>query len=187
PCSRFPARSAPWSAHPLPMSAASRASAKRWPRRSSSISRRWRRTSPCSTRSVPCAREKLLERRGQRFEQHLSPLAPHVAVLDAIRSLRAPNAFAVISGQQPGLFASPLYSLYKALQTIALARELTAQWGTPVIALFWNHADDHDVAEVHHAHFVNANLDVQRVGLAGLASGKIPLSRILLDDERHRS
>lgn len=121
----------------------------------------------------------------KKLEAHLAPLAPHVAVLDALRSLESPQACAVVTGQQPGLFTSPLYSLYKALQAIRLAALLRKAWDVPVIALFWNHADDHDVAEVHHAHLINANLDLQKIGLSGLSSGKQPLSRIVLDEERH--
>jgi len=122
----------------------------------------------------------------ETLERELATLSPHVRVLDAVRSLAQPNTFAIVTGQQPGFLTSPLYSLYKALQSLALARRLSAAWGTPVVALFWNHADDHDVAEVHHAHVVNANLDLQKIVLAGLSSGRQPLSRIVLDDETHR-
>lgn len=127
-------------------------------------------------------REALAERIGQE----LGKLGPHVAVVDAVRALAQPGTFAVVTGQQPGFLASPLYSLYKALQTIALARELTRAWGTPVVALFWNHGDDSDLAEVNHVHVVNKNLDLQKLVLAGLASGKRPLSRITFDNETHK-
>jgi bacillithiol biosynthesis cysteine-adding enzyme BshC len=122
----------------------------------------------------------------EALETHLARLVPHVAVLDAVRSLAEPGACAVVTGQQPGLLASPLYSLYKALQALRLAQMLRERWSTPVIALFWNHADDHDVAEVHHSYLVNPNLDLQKVGLAGLSSGRAPLSRIVFDAEKHR-
>jgi bacillithiol biosynthesis cysteine-adding enzyme BshC len=116
----------------------------------------------------------------------LAPLQPHVAVVDAVRALARPGALAVVAGQQPGFLVSPLYSLWKALQTIRLARLLSERWDAPVVPLFWNHADDHDVAEVHHAYVLNLNLDLQKMTLAALASGRMPLSRIVLDDETHR-
>lgn len=119
------------------------------------------------------------------LEKGLAPLEPHVAVLDAARALAEPDACAVVTGQQPGFLASPLYSLYKALQALALAQVLRKRLRVPVIALFWNHADDHDVAEVHHTHLVNRNLDLQKVSLPGLSSGRQPFSRILLDEEKH--
>jgi bacillithiol biosynthesis cysteine-adding enzyme BshC len=122
----------------------------------------------------------------QTLLSNLARLTPHVAVLDAVRSLAEPGASIVVTGQQPGFLAAPLYSLYKALQALQLARTLRERWSTPVIALFWNHADDHDVAEVHHSYLVNPNLDLQKVGLAGFSSGRLPLSRIVLDEEAQR-
>jgi bacillithiol biosynthesis cysteine-adding enzyme BshC len=120
-----------------------------------------------------------------RLERCLAPLRPHVAVLDAVRALRAEGTWAVVTGQQPGLCGGPLYTLYKALQAVRLARHLSQAWERPVVALFWNHADDHDVAEVHHLHILNENLDLQRAGLAGLSSGRVPLGRLVLDEQRH--
>ena len=122
----------------------------------------------------------------ERLERALAPLEPPVATLDAVRALAHPNAFCVVTGQQPGFLASPLYSLYKAMQAVRLAAQLQDQWGVPVVALFWNHADDHDIAEVHHSYIVNANLDLQKIALAGMSSGKLPISRIVLDNETHR-
>lgn len=119
------------------------------------------------------------------LEARLAPHSPPVAALDAVRSLAQPGACFVVTGQQPGLFHAPLLTLWKSLQTIVLARQLSEQWGTPVVPLFWNHADDHDVAEVHHGYFVNPNLDVQKVVLPGFSSGRQPLSRLQFDQERH--
>ncbi len=121
----------------------------------------------------------------RQIEEHLARHRPHVAVVDALRSLAEPGACAVVTGQQPGLLAAPLYSLYKALHALALARRLRQHWSAPVVALFWNHADDHDIAEVHHANLVNRNLDVQKVSLAGVSSGRQPFSRIVLDESTH--
>ncbi|MBK7642660.1 MAG: bacillithiol biosynthesis cysteine-adding enzyme BshC [Planctomycetes bacterium] len=136
----------------------------------------------CEDRLDPQARAEL----ARVLEQQLSGLQPHVAVLDAARSLAQPGVCAVVTGQQPGFTASPLYSIYKALSAIRLARSLTQAWERPVVALFWNHADDHDVAEVHHTHVVNRNLDLQKISLPGLSSGRTPLSQLVLEDERSR-
>ncbi len=104
-------------------------------------------------------------------------------VRSSLDALRLENTFAIVTGQQPGFLASPLYSLYKALQACRAARELTEQWGAPVIPVFWNHADDHDVAEVHHAWLLNRNVDLQKVALPGLSSGRTPVGEIVLDAE----
>ncbi|MCB9914485.1 MAG: bacillithiol biosynthesis cysteine-adding enzyme BshC [Planctomycetes bacterium] len=117
------------------------------------------------------------------LESRLAVYEPPVAVLDAVRRIAEPGACFVVTGQQPGLFTAPLYTLWKAVQACVLARELSAAWRRPVIPLFWNHADDHDVAEVHHGYFVNPNFDLQKVVLAGLSSGRAPLSTIALGEQ----
>jgi bacillithiol biosynthesis cysteine-adding enzyme BshC len=61
------------------------------------------------------------------------------------------TALAVTTGQQAGLFLSPLYALHKALTAAALAEALSARWSTPVVPVFWVAGDDHDFAEVNHA------------------------------------
>ena len=121
-----------------------------------------------------------------RLEEAAGCISPPVAVLESIRTLRGPGASVVMTGQQPGLTCGPLYSVWKGLQAVAVARQLSEEWGTPVIPMFWNHADDHDIAEVHHTWLVNRNLDLQKVGLAGMSSGRQPFSQITLDEERNK-
>jgi len=132
-------------------------------------------------RFVPEERDEL----ASKLEAALAPLAPHVAVLDAVRSLRDEGATVVIAGQQPGLFGGPLMNLYKAVHVVRLARDLAARWGRPVVPVLWNHADDHDIAEVHHVHLATPQLDLTKVLLPGASSGRTPLGRFVLDDERH--
>jgi len=120
------------------------------------------------------------------LEAQLSPLGAHVHVLESARAFATPGASCVITGHQPGFLCSPLLILYKAVQCIALSKQLTEHWQRPVVPVFWNHADDHDLAEVHHAHFLNRNFDLQKAGLAGLSSGRHPLSRIRIDRDKQR-
>lgn len=67
----------------------------------------------------------------------------------ALASVRAlgDRALAVVTGQQVGLFGGPLYTLYKALTAVRLARSAAQQLGRPVVPVFWMDADDHDFAE----------------------------------------
>jgi len=61
------------------------------------------------------------------------------------------DVLAVTTGQQPGLFTGPLYTVHKALSAIALARRLEKERGVPVVPVFWVAGDDHDLAEANHA------------------------------------
>ncbi|MFL5522254.1 MAG: bacillithiol biosynthesis cysteine-adding enzyme BshC [Gemmatimonadales bacterium] len=73
------------------------------------------------------------------------------AVAGSLDRLREPGAVAVTTGQQPGLFTGPLYTVFKALSAAALARELETVWQRPVVPVFWLATDDHDFAESNHA------------------------------------
>jgi bacillithiol biosynthesis cysteine-adding enzyme BshC len=67
-----------------------------------------------------------------------------------IRRLSEPGTFAVVTGQQAGLFSGPAFTLYKALTTVRLAQWLTEQ-GLPSVPVFWLATEDHDLEEVAHA------------------------------------
>ena len=79
--------------------------------------------------------------------------------------LRAPGAVAVTTGQQPGLFTGPLYTIHKALSAAALARVLEARWGRPVVPVFWLAGDDHDFAEASSASWLAADGSVATAAL----------------------
>ena len=53
----------------------------------------------------------------------------------------------VTTGQQPGLFGGPLYTLCKALSALALADQLQEMTGIPVAPVFWAATDDADFRE----------------------------------------
>jgi bacillithiol biosynthesis cysteine-adding enzyme BshC len=73
------------------------------------------------------------------------------------------DGYFITTGQQPALFGGPLYTLYKVLAAIRLAGAVEAQLGKPVIALFWNGADDHDWDEANHTHVIDEHDYVQRL------------------------
>jgi uncharacterized protein YllA (UPF0747 family) len=64
----------------------------------------------------------------------------------SIKKLGA-GAVAVITGQQPGLFTGPNYTILKALTVIKLAKALDAK-GVPAVPVFWVAAEDHDYQEI---------------------------------------
>ena len=75
------------------------------------------------------------------------------------------DILAVTTGQQPGLFTGPLYTMYKALSAVALARRLEAAWGTSVVPVFWVAGDDHDFSEANHTWFLDAQGDLAEIRL----------------------
>lgn len=75
------------------------------------------------------------------------------------------EVLAVTTGQQPGLFTGPLYTIYKALSTAALARRLERERGLPVVPVFWVAGDDHDFAEANHAWVLSAQGEAVRIVL----------------------
>jgi len=48
-------------------------------------------------------------------------------LLESIARLRDPQAVMVVAGQQVGLFGGPLYTLYKALTAVTVARQVESQ------------------------------------------------------------
>lgn len=70
--------------------------------------------------------------------------------------LAAGDVLVVTTGQQPGLFTGPLYTIHKALSAVALARRLEREVRSPVVPVFWVAGDDHDFAEVNHTWFLTA-------------------------------
>ncbi len=53
----------------------------------------------------------------------------------------------VTTGQQPGLFGGPMYTIVKALSALALANRIEAVLGVPTAPVFWAATDDADFAE----------------------------------------
>ncbi|MBT8398366.1 MAG: bacillithiol biosynthesis cysteine-adding enzyme BshC [Gemmatimonadetes bacterium] len=71
------------------------------------------------------------------------------------------GGFFVTTGQQPGLFTGPLYSLYKALTAIRLASSLEPLLERPVLAMFWIASEDHDWEEADHTHLLDVGNELQ--------------------------
>jgi bacillithiol biosynthesis cysteine-adding enzyme BshC len=99
-----------------------------------------------------------------------SPVGQH------IQELRQPQALAVVTGQQTGLFGGPLFTVYKALTTMRLAARLRTDLRRPVIPLFWMTSEDHDVAEADHVQLLDrtGTLVTLRHAAWGSPPGYIP-------------
>ena len=71
------------------------------------------------------------------------------------RKLADPATAVVITGQQPGLFGGPLYTLSKIVAAARWAHLLESR-GQPAVAAFWVATEDHDFAEVAAGTFLSS-------------------------------
>lgn len=71
----------------------------------------------------------------------------------------------VTTGQQPGLFTGPLYSIYKALTAVRLAARLEEMLETAVLPVFWVASEDHDWEEAHDTWIVGVDNELHHVEL----------------------
>lgn len=92
------------------------------------------------------------------------------------------RALAVVTGQQVGLFGGPLYTLYKALTAVRLARAAAKHLDRPVVPVFWMDADDHDFAEAQGTFVLGRDHEVESVRYeADDADDKLPVGSRPLD------
>ena len=77
-------------------------------------------------------------------------------VMQNIKLLLNENNFAVITGQQPGLFTGPLFTIYKALSTIIISKRLSNS-RHQFVPIFWNASEDHDLREMNHIYVMKDN------------------------------
>ena len=68
------------------------------------------------------------------------------AALALVDRLRDPDAVAVVTGQQLGLFAGPLYTVYKALTAVRTAVHVEALTGRPAVPVVWRADEDYEAA-----------------------------------------
>jgi bacillithiol biosynthesis cysteine-adding enzyme BshC len=86
--------------------------------------------------------------------------------LAALERLAEPATRAIVTGQQPGLFAGPLLTIHKALGAILLARRLTERHpGRAFVPVFWVAGEDHDFNEVRRASWPGASGELTTIEL----------------------
>jgi bacillithiol biosynthesis cysteine-adding enzyme BshC len=104
--------------------------------------------------------------------------------LGNIEKLIQDTASAVVTGQQVGLFAGPLYTIYKALTAIKLTESLNRKNLGSFVPVFWQASDDHDFAEIDHITLLDKENRVKNIQYQGhSALLKTPVSEINLSNE----
>lgn len=99
------------------------------------------------------------------------------SVFQNIERLRDEGTFAVVTGQQVGLFSGPAFTLYKAQTAVRLA-EWLSQNGLPSVPVFWLATEDHDLEEVSHT--ATFNEERARVGLSHTGERPAPRSPVAM-------
>lgn len=95
------------------------------------------------------------------------------------RALAAGRASCVITGQQAGLLGGPVYTAYKIVTAIRLARQAAEITRRRCVPVFWLASEDHDVGEANHAFGTTPDGEIGRVSFR--AAGGRELSRLPLD------
>jgi bacillithiol biosynthesis cysteine-adding enzyme BshC len=98
-----------------------------------------------------------------------------------ISKLTRPS-FVAVTGQQTGLFSGPLYTIYKALTTVKLARLLSDELKIEVIPLFYLVSEDHDFAEVSWIGLIDARRRFRTIRYSpGGLMNRTPVFEVRLD------
>lgn len=102
----------------------------------------------------------------------------------AIEELGDSSSVAIVTGQQPGLFTGPIYTILKALTAVSISRDLRAR-GISAVPIFWIEGDDHDQAEVDHCYLVDRDGQRRKVSYpvdssqAGRPTGRVSLTEAI--------
>ncbi len=85
-----------------------------------------------------------------------------------LKYLEDPDTLILITGQQLGIFASPLYTIYKLITTIKLAESLNSKSGNRrYVPVFWLETEDHDFREINHIGIFDKNFKPEQLWYEG--------------------
>ena len=137
----------------------------------------WLKTEASSLQYDPSRRERvsaILER--QNVSWGASPQT--LANLGRLRG----GAYAVVTGQQVGLFGGPMFAIYKAMTAVKLAEEATAA-GVETVPVFWLATSDHDLAEVNHVSIPGPDGVLRTLATSSHGVAEAPVSDVRLGEE----
>jgi uncharacterized protein YllA (UPF0747 family) len=114
--------------------------------------------------------------RRQALVAALREINPASPLLDR---LAQPDAVAVVTGQQVGLYGGPCYTFYKALTAVSIAKQLNGL-GRVAVPVFWLATEDHDFAEIDHAWVHDAAMNPAKLSGTGNGQPQQPVGGIEL-------
>ncbi len=82
-----------------------------------------------------------------------------------IELLKNDSTFAVVTGQQVGLYTGNLYTILKTITAIKLALKLKQKFSDyNFVPVFWLESEDHDLEESNHINLINKQNELVRIG-----------------------
>ena len=106
------------------------------------------------------------------IEQNESFRSP-AKTFENISLLEKPTTYAVVTGQQVGLFGGPMYTVFKMITTIKLAEKLRTKFPDySFVPVFWVEGEDHDFAEMNNVSLLDS--DSRVVKTEYLPGGAMP-------------
>jgi len=90
--------------------------------------------------------------------------------------------YIIATGQQPVLFGGPLFVIYKCISAIKLAACAEKLLGVPVLPVFWNASEDHDLAEAASISLPDRRNKLARLSFSEKLENNRPLCQIEIDE-----
>ena len=103
-----------------------------------------------------------------------------------LERFEAERGFIVATGQQPVIFGGPLYILYKALTLIKIARYARKVLKAPVLPVFWNASEDHDLKEVASIKLPNLTGELETITFPSPDDNATPVCLVEIGAETER-
>ncbi len=92
------------------------------------------------------------------------------------------GGYIIATGQQPVLFGGPLFIIYKCISTIKLAAHAEKLLGVPVLPVFWNASEDHDLAEAASVSLPDLQNNLARLTFSAKGENNRSLCQIEIDE-----
>ncbi len=129
----------------------------------------------------PSEQREALAKALRSYAERVTGITSGIASL--LDKLENHQALAVVTGQQAGIFTGPLYTMYKAVTTVAYAAYYEKLLNRPVVPVFWVAAEDHDFQEVAEAWFIKENGELFRSHLREQPFKRTPIGYHKITDE----
>ena len=92
------------------------------------------------------------------------------------------GGYIIVTGQQPVLFGGPLFVIYKCISAIRLAAGAEKLLGVPVLPVFWNASEDHDLAEAASINLPDLKNNLARLTFPAEGAKDRPLCQVRIND-----